>query len=161
VTATRSLKALACLLALAFAAPTPASTFVTRARVGEAAAQGPRPSPPAAPAAPVGTPETQVPAGQVGARERQPASAADESFDLDIPLRRIVEEDFQAATEVEAGGDSVGLRLRVGAHVRGQRAELLLRNVRGSVRFRASLGVVLRLLEGRRATTGAPAGPSP
>jgi hypothetical protein len=96
-------------------------------------------------------------------RASEAAAAADESFNLDIPFRRTVEEDFQAATEVEAGGDSTGLRVRVGAFVRAERIELVLRGVRGFVRFRASLTPVLRLLDGGREPTGAraPAETSP
>jgi hypothetical protein len=75
---------------------------------------------------------------------------ADEEFDLNIDLRRISEKDFHAETAVETDG-ALGLRLGVGVALRASEIEVLLRNVRGHVRFRGSLAPVLRLLEGRRA----------
>ncbi len=90
---------------------------------------------------------------------------ADEDYELDITQRRITESDFHAATEVSAGdAEPGGLDLRVGARVRAGEIDVLLRNVRGRVRFRASLAPVLRLLDARRATRPAPApqpNPSP
>jgi hypothetical protein len=75
---------------------------------------------------------------------------ADEEFDLNIDLRRISEKDFHAETAVETDG-ALGLQLGVGVALRANEIEVLLRNVRGHVRFRGSLAPVLRLFEGRRA----------
>ena len=103
-------------------------------------------------------------AGPVAAQTRPadpaptPSATADEDFELDITQRRITERDFHAATEVAAGdGQPGGLDLRIGAHVRADEIDVLLRNVRGRVRFRASLAPVLRLLDARRLRQPAPA----
>lgn len=107
-----------------------------------AAARAQTPSPPAAPA-PRGT-------------------TADEEFELNITERRIVETDLYAGTELAAGdGSGRGLDLRVGVMVRAGRIEVLLREVRGRVRFRADLGPVLRLLDARRANPQAPPARTP
>jgi hypothetical protein len=96
------------------------------------------------------------------AREQQPppqqqSSAstdrtdADENFELNIAERRITERDFAASTSVEAGEESArGLRLRVGVEVGASEIDVLLRNVRGRVRFRATLERVLERLTARR-----------
>jgi hypothetical protein len=81
----------------------------------------------------------------------QPTRAnADEEFELNIEQRRINEKDFHAETAVETDG-AHGLQLGVGVALRASDIEVLLRNVRGHVRFRGSLAPVLRLLEARRA----------
>jgi hypothetical protein len=83
---------------------------------------------------------------------------ADETFELNITERRITERDFAASTSVEAGEESArGLRLRVGVEVGASAIDVLLRNVRGSVRFRATLERVLERLNARRTQTEAPA----
>lgn len=79
----------------------------------------------------------------------QAASNADEDFELNIDLRRISEPDFHAETAVETDGTR-GLHVAVGVALRASDIEVLLRNVRGHVRFRASLAPVLRLLDARR-----------
>lgn len=88
-------------------------------------------------------------------------ATADEDFDLDITERRITERDFEAATDVSLGGDdgvdARGINLRVGVLARAEEMDVLLRNVRGHVRFRASLEPVLGRL--RRATRATPATP--
>lgn len=76
---------------------------------------------------------------------------ADEEFELNIDQRRISEKDFHAETAVETDGER-GLRLGVGVALRASDIEVLMRNVRGHVRFRGSLAPVLRLLEARRGT---------
>jgi hypothetical protein len=77
---------------------------------------------------------------------------ADETFELNIAERRITERDFEASTSVEAGEETArGLLLRVGVAVRADEINILLRNVRGRVRFRASLERVLERLNIRRA----------
>ena len=79
---------------------------------------------------------------------------ADETFDLNITERRITERDFEASTSVEAGDESArGLRLKIGVAVGAEEIDVLLRNVRGQVRFRASLERVLERLNARRTST--------
>jgi len=99
------------------------------------------------------TPAPPAPTTRAGA-------SVDEDFELNIDRRRITETNYQAATAVEAGGEG-GLRLRVGVAVRADSIDVLLRNVRGHVRFRGSLAPVLRLLEARPAVrqTQPPASP--
>jgi hypothetical protein len=80
---------------------------------------------------------------------RPDSSTADEDFELNIDQRRINEGDFHAETAVSTGG-SRGLQLNVGVTLRASDIDVLLRNVRGRVRFRASLEQVLRLLDARR-----------
>lgn len=75
---------------------------------------------------------------------------AEEEFELNIDRRRISEKDFHAETAVETDG-ARGLQLGVGVALSASDIEVLLRNVRGHVRFRGSLAPVLRLLEARRA----------
>ncbi|HVF45164.1 MAG TPA: hypothetical protein VM936_19215 [Pyrinomonadaceae bacterium] len=81
---------------------------------------------------------------------RAEPSNADEDYELNIDERRIHEGDFRAETAVSAGG-ARGLQLNVGVALRASDIDVLLRNVRGRVRFRATLGPVLRLLDARRA----------
>lgn len=80
------------------------------------------------------------------------ATTADEEFELNIDEQRIVEKDFHAETAVETSGAG-GLHLGVGVALRASEIEVLLRNVRGRVRFRGSLAPVLRLLDARRGVT--------
>lgn len=89
------------------------------------------------------------------AQTTRASADADEDFELNIDLRRITETNFRAATAVEAGGQG-GLRLRVGVALRAESIDVLLRNVRGRVRFRARLAPVLRLLESRPARPSQP-----
>lgn len=82
---------------------------------------------------------------------------ADETFELNIAERRITERDFEASTSVEAGEETArGLMLRVGVAVGADEINVLLRNVRGRVRFRASLERVLERLNVRRAPETVP-----
>ena len=106
-------------------------------------------------AASAGTSAQTPPAGpRAPAQSTQESGTdADEEFDLNIDLRRIGEKDFHAETAVETDG-ALGLRLGVGVALRASDIEVLLRNVRGHVRFRGSLAPVLRLLEGRRNAPG-------
>jgi hypothetical protein len=86
-----------------------------------------------------------------GARAVRPDSSnADEEFELNIDVRRINEGDFHAETAVSTDG-ARGLQLNVGVALQASDIDVLLRNVRGRVRFRASLDTVLRLLDARRA----------
>lgn len=97
----------------------------------------------------------QTPPGESRAPSTpQPAQAAgadaDEEFELNIDQRRISEKNFHAETAVETGG-AHGLQLGVGVALSASDIEVLLRNVRGHVRFRGNLAPVLRLLEAHRA----------
>ena len=75
----------------------------------------------------------------------------DENFELNITERRITERDFFASTAIELGEASArGLSLRVGVAVGASEIDVLLRNVRGNVRFRASLDALQRVLDTRR-----------
>jgi hypothetical protein len=85
-------------------------------------------------------------------RQATSSAEADENFELNIGERRITEENYQASLSVSLGDDARrGLDLRVGVAVGAARIDVLLRNVRGHVRFRATLGQLLRLLNERRA----------
>jgi hypothetical protein len=82
--------------------------------------------------------------------ETQNRTSADENFELNIAERRITERDFAASTTVEIGEETAhGLSLRVGVAVGADEINVFLRNVRGSVRFRATLGRVLDRLNAR------------
>jgi hypothetical protein len=84
-------------------------------------------------------------------------SSADETFELNITERRITRRDFEASTSVEAGDESArGLRLRVGVELGASSIDVLIRNVRGQVRFRASLERVLNRINSRRSDNPAP-----
>ncbi len=96
--------------------------------------------------APPSTPPAQT--GQRG----EARTSADEEFELNISERRIIESDYEASTSVEVGdaGES-GLQVRVGVMLRAAEIDVLLRNVRGHVRFRGNLEPLLRRLALRRA----------
>ncbi|HVF55264.1 MAG TPA: hypothetical protein VM934_03890 [Pyrinomonadaceae bacterium] len=69
----------------------------------------------------------------------------DEDFQLNIVERRITESDFEASTSIEMGDEQArGLRLGIGVAVGANRIDVLLRNVQGRVRFRATLEPLLR-----------------
>ena len=92
----------------------------------------------------------------------QSTTTASEDFELNIGERRITESEFEASTEVSSGGEGGGrgLDLRVGVMVRAGNIDVLLRNVHGRVRFRASLEPLLRLLNQRRAEPSPPPTPA-
>ncbi len=93
-----------------------------------------------------------APANSNAASQSTNRTSADETFELNINERRISQSDFEASTSVEAGEETArGLSLRVGVAVRADEINVLLRNVRGRVRFRASLERVLERLSVRRA----------
>ncbi len=107
---------------------------------------------------------TPVPAPREAPVVQSTTTTASEDFELNIAERRITESDFEASTEVSSngGGAGRGLDLRVGVMVRAGNIDVLLRNVQGRVRFRASLEPVLRLLNQRRAEpTSAPPATTP
>lgn len=99
--------------------------------------------------APLDAPQT-APASQA-------RTNANETFELNITERRITERDFAASTTVEIGEETArGLLLRVGVAVGADEINVLLRNVRGRVSFRATLDRVLERLNARRAPGAAP-----
>ncbi|HKR00745.1 MAG TPA: hypothetical protein VJT09_08725 [Pyrinomonadaceae bacterium] len=84
-------------------------------------------------------------------------TSANETFELNITERRITERDFAASTTVEVGEETArGLSLRVGVAVGADEINLLMRNVRGRVSFRATLERVIERLSARRAPGTAP-----
>jgi len=88
-----------------------------------------------------------------------PRPNADETFDLNIDLRQITRENFEASTSVSTDNDS-GLNLQVGVGLAAGRIDVLLRNVRGRVRFRGSLDRILEMIDRRPVAPPAPA-PAP
>ena len=91
----------------------------------------------------------------------QSSVAADEDFEVNIGERHITEAEYEASVSVAVGEESArGLNLRVGVAVGASHIDVLLRNVRGRVRFRATLEQILRRLDERR-TVGAPAASAP
>ena len=87
---------------------------------------------------------------------QQPESAtrtsADESFDINIPQRRITRCNYQASTAVEIGSETGELmNLRVGVAVGAGCINVLLVNVTGQVRFHATLEAVLSRIRTHRA----------
>ena len=99
--------------------------------------------------------------GASAAASPETRTSADEDFELNIGERRITEENFEASTEVEVGDGGAGsVNLRVGVAASAERIDVLLRNVRGRVRFRASLDDVLRRL-GLQRRADAPTLPPP
>ena len=84
-------------------------------------------------------------------------TSANETFELNIAERRITERDFAASTTVEIGEETArGLLLRVGVAVGADEINVLLRNVRGRVSFRATMERVLARLNARRAPAATP-----
>lgn len=98
-----------------------------------------------------------APPQQDASSNSEARTSADETFELNIAERRITRRDFEASTSVEAGEESArGLDLRVGVTLGADSIDVLLRNVRGQVRFRATLERVLQLINSRRATSPSP-----
>lgn len=97
--------------------------------------------------------KTEAPIAQATvSSETQNRTSANENFELNIAERRITEHGFAASTTVELGEETArGLLLRVGVAVGADEINVLLKNVRGSVRFRATLGRVLERLNARPA----------
>lgn len=80
-----------------------------------------------------------------GQNPTQPTENADEDFELNIDESRTTESNYERSTNVEVNHANVSVG--VGASVRAQRIEILLRGVTGRVRFRASLEAIRRRLE--------------
>jgi hypothetical protein len=70
---------------------------------------------------------------------------ADEDFELNISDSRTTETNYRRSTNVEINEANVSIG--VGAIVSAQRIDILLRNVTGRVRFRASLEAIRRRIE--------------
>lgn len=121
------------------------------------AAQEPQPSPRDAAGSQQNPPAPRVAPPASPAAQNAGAGNVNENFELNIAERRITERDFYASTAIETdAGDSHGLSLRVGVGVGASEIDVLLRNVRGSVRFRGSLEVLRRILDARREPTATP-----
>ena len=69
---------------------------------------------------------------------------SDQSFELNFDERRYSQADFEASTDVESA--SHGLNVRIGVSLTAGRIELLMRNVRGRVRFRGSLDRIFEVI---------------
>lgn len=82
-------------------------------------------------------------------------SNVDETFDLNIGLRRFTRENFEASTAVSTDEDQK-VNVQVGVGLAAGRIEVLLRNVQGKVRFRGSLDRLFEIIDNRRAPTVAP-----
>jgi hypothetical protein len=72
------------------------------------------------------------------AQSGAPAAAPEpvQDFQLDIGERRIHRPDLQAGTELRLQPGDGGIQIQVGAAVSARAVDVLLRNVRGTVRFR-------------------------
>ena len=100
------------------------------------------------------TADTQSPPPGATSRAPRADTSIDENFELNIDLRRITERDYQASTAVELGdANGRGVNLQVGVAVAASQIDVLLRNIRGRVRFRATLEPLLRRINSRRAGT--------
>lgn len=112
---------------------------------------------------------TTPPATNAAPSVQQPApdaegarTSADETFDLNIAERRISESNYEASTSVEILEEAAsGVNLRVGVMLGASNIDVLLRNVRGRVRFRGSLESVLQRLNERRAAPRSAKLPAP
>jgi hypothetical protein len=101
-------------------------------------------------AAPAPAQETETPEAR--------SLTANEDFELNIAERRITEENFEAsvALEIRTGqSEEQGLTVRVGALAGARRIDVRLRNVRGRVRFVASLEEVQEVIDSHRTEAAA------
>jgi hypothetical protein len=81
------------------------------------------------------------------ASPQQSRAESDESFELNIPDRRITQTNYEAGTAVELSPqDRNNLRLHIGVNLHADVIDVHLRNVTGRVRFRGSLQRILDLL---------------
>ena len=92
-------------------------------------------------------PTSDVPVTQVDTPATR--TSVDETFELNIDERRYTQESFEASTAV---GIKTGqsLSLQIGVALASQRINVLMRNVRGSVRFRGTLERILVLFRNRQ-----------
>lgn len=66
-----------------------------------------------------------------------PPAAPPETYDLDIAEKRIHRPALEAGSALRVESDDNGVRINVGAAIRAGGVDIRLRNVRGTVRFRA------------------------
>lgn len=85
-----------------------------------------------------------------------PPSPVAETYELDITERRIHRPGFQAGSNVVVDPGDGGIHVRVGAGISARSIDIVLRNVHGTVRFRADTS----RLDAFRSTAPAPA-PTP
>jgi hypothetical protein len=105
--------------------------------------------------------QTPTPKGVQENPERDSARrpSADETFELNIDERRFSRENFQAGTAVGTEEDSQGLNLQIGVALAAGRIDVLLRNVRGHVRFRGPLDRLFEMMSTRPRPSTAPSAP--
>lgn len=78
-------------------------------------------------------------------------SQVDETIDLNIPQRHIVQQNYRASTSVEIGPEQTrGIWLRVGVGVFASNIDVKLLNVTGRVRFRGTLEDVIKRINLRK-----------
>jgi hypothetical protein len=65
------------------------------------------------------------------------SSRITETYDLDISEKRIHESNFEAGSNVRLDPGDGGIHIQVGAGVSARSIDIVLRNVHGTVRFRA------------------------
>jgi len=71
----------------------------------------------------------------------------DRTFELNIGEKRISEQNYHASTAVTLPPEiRTGLKLRIGADLTADRIDVLLRNVKGKVRFKGTLQPLLDVL---------------
>ena len=100
--------------------------------------------------APVAVPPSGRAQNEKPGTQPRDQTKVDETFDLNIAERRITKEDFAASTSVGTEPGAEGLNLQIGVGLTADRIDVLLRNVRGQVRFRGTLQRVLDAIESRR-----------
>jgi hypothetical protein len=131
------------------------AAFVVAALCVAVAAQ----QPPSRDATGSNSPAQRVAPPPIPGAQKAGVANVDEKFELNIAERRITERDFYASTAIETeAGEAHGLSLRVGVGVGASEIDVLLRNVRGSVRFRGSLDALRRILDARREPNPPPPG---
>jgi hypothetical protein len=78
-------------------------------------------------------------------------SLPDETTELSIPQRNIVQQHYRASTSVEIGPEQTrGVWLRVGVGVYASNIDVKLRAVTGRVRFRGNLEPILKRVNLRK-----------
>lgn len=87
-----------------------------------------------------------------GQNSTAPRDTADEDFELNIDESRTTETNYERSTSVELNNANVSVG--VGASVRAQKIDIVLRGVTGRVRFRASLEAIRRRIENRPSNSG-------
>lgn len=75
-----------------------------------------------------------------------PQQDSDQTFELNFAERRFSQTDFEASTDVDTNGGPDGVNVRIGVSLTAGRIDVLLRNVRGSVRFRGNLNRIFEVL---------------